>query len=317
MLWPRGLSVDHAVRITTTWRDPALWLAVALLAALVLLCWFARRTVPWCWWGIIMIMVPLLPQSSIVPSPDVMFEHRTYLSMAGFAWCLTGAGSMLMARLHAGLRRGVGAIVLVYLVCLAIGTRQRCAVWHDELSLWHDAFTQAPFKQRVVVNYANALLENGAVNDAIALLTTRIDAWGAAMPHAVALLGNAYLQQGDLDRAWTCYQAALAPGYREGQIAYNAAVVLERLGRYRAALRLTRELAQRTPGNADAWYFAGRLAATLPSERAAAIHDLQRYVGLVQEGPRAALAQQLLALLTNAPTTRATNFVWRMQERVR
>ena len=288
LAWPRPLSIDHAVRIGTMWHEPALLAACGMLLVALLAAWRGRRAAPWCWWGALFFFIPLLPQSSIIPAPDVMFEHRVYLSTAGFAWCVGGLLCLVLARVRAGqARRLVYGVMLLYLLVLLLATRQRCAVWRDELTLWRDAYAHAPAKQRVVVNYANALLERGAADKAFACLTAFVQTTTTIWPHTTALLGNALAARGEVDAALRCYAQAVNVQPANDQWRYSYAQLLQHAGRLREARQEADWAVYFNPWNADAWYLSGMLRAQTPSEYVTATNHLTRYLQLTPDSPHA------------------------------
>jgi hypothetical protein len=301
LVWPQPLSIDHAVRISTAWHEPALLAACGVLLAALLAAWRGRRMAPWCWWGALFFFIPLLPQSSIMPAPDVMFEHRTYLSVAGFGWCLGGLLCLAVARARTTLlRRLVYGGMLLYLVVLVLATRQRCAVWRDELTLWRDAYAQAPAKQRVVVNYANALFERGAVDETIACLTAFIRTTTTIWPHTSALLGNALAARGALDAALGCYAQAVHAQVANDQWRYNYALLLHRAGRLREAQQEASWAVYFNPWNADAWYLSGSLCAQTSNDYVTATNHLTRSLQLTPDGPHAHDARRHIARIRAA-----------------
>jgi len=311
LVWPQPLSIDHAVRISTTWHEPAVLAACGVLVMVLLAAWRGRRAAPWCWWGVLFFFIPLLPQSSIIPAPDVMFEHRVYLSVAGFGWCVGGLVCLVLARVRTAQRRRlVHGVMILYLLVLLVATRQRCAVWRDELTLWRDAYAHAPTKQRVVVNYANALAERGAVDETIACLTAFMQTTTTIWPHTTALLGNALAARGELDAALRCYEQAVRAEVANDQWRYNYALLLLRAGRMQEARVQTYHAVHFNPWNADAWYLSGVVRAGITNEYVIATNCLTRYLQLQHDGAHAGdarvLRARMCAILAVAPAATGT-----------
>src|SRR5262249_19815026 len=88
------------------------------------------------WWGFAgaWFFLLLAPTSSIVPIPDVAFEHRMYLSLAGVVLLVVGAGYALVRRLAAlcGWTERARAGVGVGLLLLAGGTLTALTVLRNE-----------------------------------------------------------------------------------------------------------------------------------------------------------------------------------------
>ena len=101
-------------------------------------------------WFFITIMVT----SSIIPIPQVIFEHRMYLPLVGF--CM--AFSVFMFRVM-GSRRAYKICMSIIVAVLAVLSYQRNFVWQTSISLWEDIIQKAPNKVRVHNNLGMAYLE--------------------------------------------------------------------------------------------------------------------------------------------------------------
>jgi tetratricopeptide (TPR) repeat protein len=207
VVWPRGQTLDWDVRLRAA-PDATVLGGGALLAALTAAAWSLRRARPLVWLGWLWFAVVLLPESSVFPIADLMFEHRVYLPLAGLAWA---AGSLAAPWLAADRRRWL-AVVLAIAALTAV-THERNRVWSDPLTLWSDVTAKAPFKARGFNNLGLAHEERGETDAAI-------DAYRHAVAldpdHLETLLNLARLEaeRGDLAAALRRLQhaEALVPG---------------------------------------------------------------------------------------------------------
>ncbi|MFA5116286.1 MAG: tetratricopeptide repeat protein [Candidatus Omnitrophota bacterium] len=99
--------------------------------------------------GIFWFFITLLPESSLIPIYDVIFEHRLYLPMLGSSFFLVCALFYLLGLKKTG-------ILFVILSLLVVGysamAYQRNKVWQSDLALWDDATRKSPAKVRSLVS---------------------------------------------------------------------------------------------------------------------------------------------------------------------
>ncbi|MCX7846626.1 MAG: tetratricopeptide repeat protein [bacterium] len=299
-LWPRGLSVDHDVPVMTTlWRAPVIgWGAVLL--GLGLLAWVWRRRVPMFAWGYGFFLLALLPQSSFMPTPDLMLEYRTYPALAGVIWMGGGVYGALFAssrrRRWRWLAHGVCSAILAMFIVL---TWQRSCVWRSEVSLWYDAWRRAPQKQRVANNLANALLRRNETDLALAVVQHTLSMSTTALPHVLVTLGNIYASRGELTAATNAYLIALQHDRTNRDAWYNLSLIYACMGLQSDAIGQLSWLAQMYPEYPDAWLLLGIVCADDPRLQPVATNALTRFLRLVPKGPDADAARATLERLTN------------------
>ena len=160
LLFPAGQTIDHDVPAADSFADPAVaggMLFIFLLLAGVIFLYRRNRLVSF---GIAWFLTTLMIESSIWPLGNVMFEHRLYLPMFGFALALTGT----VAHIGDGRIRTIGFTALAAAV-VAFGwlTVTRNMVWGDEITLWSDAIRKAPHKSRPYHCLALAYQQEGDV----------------------------------------------------------------------------------------------------------------------------------------------------------
>ena len=200
---PLGQTIDPHVVPVRSWLAAGWWaqliLLISLLGTIALTYRSQRRFSFW----LLFCFLWLLPTSSVVPSQDYMFEHRTYLPLLGLA----GALSVLLARVSmSGWQFGGVAGLLA--VTLGTVTWQRIQVWRSEVSLWGDAARKAPTKYRPVYNFGVTLM--GSSPDRAEEYLRRAIQLGPAIPLAYRSLAELKWYQGDLKSAEELWQVALS-----------------------------------------------------------------------------------------------------------
>lgn len=161
--------------------------------------------------GILWFYLTISVESSIIPIPDVFYEHRVYLPFVGVAIAMAGAAAIFY-RSHKSYRTYMIAATTLWLLLLSAATFRRAWVWGDEVRLWADIYQKSPNKPRANKNYGVVLAARGNFQEGITRLTRAVelepknaDYWSN--------LGTAYLRSGDyehaskqFERAFTLYQ---------------------------------------------------------------------------------------------------------------
>lgn len=172
--------------------------------------------------AIVWFFVTLLPESSFVPLNDLIFEHRLYLPMVGFACFLSfGAISFFSPKMF----KMAFLILSILAVCYGILTFQRNKVWHDDLSLWNDVVKKSPHKPGPSVNRAiilnNMGLYDAALSDVNRVLHERPD-----FIEAYNVRGGIFCNQRRYDEALRDLDRAFFLDPNNVEVLFNRGVVL-------------------------------------------------------------------------------------------
>ena len=116
--------------------------------------------------AIFWFILVLLPESSFIPQPDVMVEHRLYLSLVGLCIFLVCSVYYILS---ARSRKILVILLGIIIISFSWLTFKRNAIWMDEISLWSDTISKSsgkarPYNERgnayaVKGNYAQAILD--------------------------------------------------------------------------------------------------------------------------------------------------------------
>lgn len=187
LVLPTGLSAVHDVPVATSVLDPRFLAGLALIVALGVAGWRARRD-PSIVLGLTLLVFPLLPALYIPALKDSLLAERyLYLPSAGAALVL----AVLLGRATPAVRPAA-AFVGVAIVACAAGTIARNAVWRTSESLWTDATLKAPTSAVAWENLGGSLAVERRYAEAIPPLTRAI----ALDPGRVDALTNLALCQG-------------------------------------------------------------------------------------------------------------------------
>ncbi|OGX16102.1 MAG: hypothetical protein A2Y00_08355 [Omnitrophica WOR_2 bacterium GWF2_43_52] len=152
--------------------------------------------------GIFWFFVTILPESSIVPIKDVIFEHRLYLPMVGFSFFLASS-------LYYFLGRKSLKIMILILVLLVNWysslTYTRNFDWKDEFSLWDDTVRKSPRKARPNNNRGVTRASMDNFDQAISDFNTAIQI-DPNYYEAYVHRGNAYASKGNFAKSFSDYE---------------------------------------------------------------------------------------------------------------
>jgi len=210
LILPRGLNIDPDFPAVESLADIRVFLSIGCLVGLLGFTYFLYRKSPsslrcsclfaGCGWFFITLSI----DSSFVPLPDLMAEHRSYLPSIGVFLALVSGTDLARTRFpipHAARHVVVGAFTLA-IITLSVATYHRNDVWRSPVTLWSDAASKSPNKARVHVN-----------------------------------LGNAYLAESKTDLAAEAYRRAIAANPKETAAYNNLSTVQLRAGQIGEALQ--------------------------------------------------------------------------------
>ncbi len=178
LIVPMGQNIDHDVALRASPFVVDVLLCGALLVALATAGVVSlkragkeRPELRVVGFGILWFFLTISVESSIIPIPNVMFEHRVYLPSVGFfvAFCVglfawAEGGGRERNRFRFRLVVGFLGLAVLVLGAVAYG---RNAVWRTPVTLWADAARKSPGKPRPHNNLANAYLDQGRLDEAI------------------------------------------------------------------------------------------------------------------------------------------------------
>jgi len=230
-----------------------------------------QRLVSFC---ILWFFINLFVTSSVI-ALEVIYEHRLYLPMFGFAIII----SYLLFRGLAVERRYIMACIAI-IIALGVGTYLRNKVWADRVSLWSDVVSKNPQSDRGHNNLGIALALQGQLDKAI----THFQYALRLKPHMKQAqyytasihynLGNALQLQENYEQAIKHFNEAirLEPDYVK---AYNnLGGIFMYQGNIDDALIQLSEAVRIDPYNEITHYYLGYAQAQKGNTRAACTHYL-------------------------------------------
>jgi len=223
-------------------------------------------------------LLTLAPQSSFLPKPDLVVEHRLYLP--GFGYCL-----FLIIFLSKYLRSSFLAASILSLICGLYGvlTLGRNIMWRSRVVLWDETVRQSPHKARPYVNRGVAFEEKGAYNLALKDYTTALT---LEPDYAEAYLNRATLlaKLGRFQQAFQDFEKVEKLRPHSSSLANNRAVALALSGQlekaideFNRALTINPRYAEALRNRGIAYFRSGKMEL--------AIKDFNSAVNLNPEDP--------------------------------
>jgi len=269
-LWPFNISVEYDWVLVKNLVALDCILPLLVLAALgyTIVRLLRRDPINMVAFGFLWFFMCIAPRSSIIPSPELLVDYKTYT--ASFGWLfLLAAGvvklwewlgtknvslGMLLQQRHGHL---VAAMLLAFPMGLA--TVQRNTVWRSGTEFWANVIRNAPKKARAYNNYGVELSQNHKrYRESIPYFKKAIS-MDRNYPDPCNNLAVAYSTIGETDKAIEALKQGLRiqPYYPEGY--NNLASFFLQKKMYEEAERSLKTALKLRPYYGKAFYNMGRL----------------------------------------------------------
>jgi hypothetical protein len=187
LLFPVSQNLDYDYPINHSLLDPRAFLSLALLLAiLVMAVWLYYRssfkiqifTIHYSRliaFGILWFFITLSVESSLMPLPDIIFEHRSYLPSVGFFISVAVLIVEAIQKLHiSSVRKLAGCSVIGLLLIFSVATYMRNGVWQNWETMWSDVAIKSPQKPRAFNNLGSYYCRHEKVNEAVLAYETAL-----------------------------------------------------------------------------------------------------------------------------------------------
>ncbi|MBI3090229.1 MAG: tetratricopeptide repeat protein [Candidatus Tectomicrobia bacterium] len=260
-LLPVTLRAEHDLNVVAAPYSARLLVSLLILVVLAWLGWRSRRRQPPVTAGLLWCGLALLPVLNLVPIANPSAERYLYFPFLGLGLAVGGGLERALSAkrptdVGAAKRGAVGrkfSCTLVVPACLILAsflllTRQRGAVWHDNLSLWQATLAWPSSRSRPYHNLADAWLSRAES------LAAKAEQLGAATPGPEDKVRRSRAEAREARR-----RAALLYGeaLRRNPAGYESFNNLGNLYRderaYARALLAYAQALRVNPGYADAW----------------------------------------------------------------
>ncbi len=199
--------------------------------------------------SIFWFFLTLLPESSLLPLKDVIFEHRLYLPLVGYSMFLVSSTYYLGGK---NTPKTMVIALTMIIACYSVLTYQRNNVWKDEFTLWDDIVLKSPHKARPYYNRGLTYIKQSNLTQAMSDFNKAIEI-DPEYADAYYNRGIIYAKQNNLTQAILDYNKAieLKPKYAE---AYNnRGIVYAKQGNLTQAMSDFNKAIEIDPEYADAY----------------------------------------------------------------
>lgn len=167
--------------------------------------------------SIFWFFLTLLPESSIIPIGDVIFEHRLYLSMVGLSFFLV---SLIYYLFENKTLKSMVIFLLIIISCYAVLAYKRNLIWKNELALWNDTVSKSPLKARPYNNRGVIYAKQGNFIQAFSDYAKAIQI-EPNYAEAYFNRGFAHYNQGNLSQAISNYTKAIEIKPKSAGVYFN------------------------------------------------------------------------------------------------
>jgi Flp pilus assembly protein TadD len=246
LFFPIDQCLIYDYRLSKGWGNPDTWAAFSLLFSVFILSLAFFKKNRLLTFGVVWFFLTLSVESSLIPFPDLIFEHRLYLPMFGFALFLT---SLLWTLLKSV--KWFTAVSLVMVVVLSGMTYARNEVWASKLSLARDIVKKSPHKGISYAGLGDAYSRETNDYKAAAFYFEKALALGFATPLVFFNLSAVYSRLGDHEKSARFQKIASSFSDLKKNLSFydNHALILMSKGSNADAVTMLKEDVQISPGN--------------------------------------------------------------------
>jgi protein O-mannosyl-transferase len=183
--------------------------------------------------GLFWFFLTLSVESSIIPIPDPIFEHRMYLPMLGISLFLISSIFLLANKIKPIF---IFSFLSLTIVIMGITCYSRNEIWKNDYTLWSDVVKKAPYNARGHYNKGLALSdmkknEDAIIcyNEAIKIKRDYIEAWNNE--------GNLLQVEGKYEESLSYFDEVIniKPDYSNAW--YNKGISLTNLKKYKESVK--------------------------------------------------------------------------------
>jgi len=306
LLWPSGqnlLPEQEAFHSLTA--APVLTSTALLMGLLASAVWLWKRRgsrdarAALAGAGVLWFFATISISSGLVPLPDFMAEHRTYLPSIGLYVLAACALDWARRDGPAGLRAAVPAIGAVIVIALATTTCLRNTIWRDARTLWADTAAKSPRSFKAWNNLGAAHMDNGDLKKAEECFHRCLE----ILPLYQHCMLNLSQCQMALNRWDECYETTstllkIWPDQREKvSVSFALGVSLAGKGRIQEGVQILQEVLRKDPDHFLSYKVLGILYSQQQQTQSTALNLLNRANTLAPGDPQ---IEQLIAQLTNS-----------------
>lgn len=163
-LFPFNQCLDYDYPISSSFFDLKTFFSFFFLFILFIFSLFIYKKNNIIAFGIWWFYITLSVESSFIPIPNVIFEHRCYLPAFGFFISIISATFYFFPKKYYFF---IYSLLIALIISLSFLTFNRNKVWKDDLTLWSDCVQKYPSKVRALDNLGYAYFNRAYYNNAL------------------------------------------------------------------------------------------------------------------------------------------------------
>ena len=244
---PINQNLDYDYPVSRSLLEPGVLFSILLLAAIGVGATKAFRKQRLLFFGIIWFFLALSVES-LKQLTMIIFEHRLYLPMAGFAVFLSTGLFLLL--------KDAKKFVVVFSCIIfvsSIATHHRNEVWKDGVSLWKDVIKKSPNRGRGYQNIGLVYFDEGNYDEAIVYCQKAVWIDPRRRAKAYNCLGMAYGKKGDYDKAIAYCQKAIEHDPGLAKAYNNLGIAFGQKGNHTKEIAYYQKAVELDPGYAQAY----------------------------------------------------------------
>lgn len=248
---PINLNVLHPIPSIKMWGGFAIILSTIVITSLIVIAVLFIKRKKYLSFGILFVLISLIPASNILPTPIPILEHRLYVPMIGFS-------VMIIAMLEIVNQKIKNNIIivssgLIIAICLSIISILRLPVWSNSEKLWLDVIKKSPEYDLAYYNLGTYYLQNNRILEAIPYLEQALIK-NPRGTDVIMNLGYAYLNAKNYEKAADVYRKLMQLEPYNEQAYIGMGNALRSLRRYQEAIAVYRDGIDKIPNSAILHY---------------------------------------------------------------
>ncbi|KKQ33385.1 MAG: Tetratricopeptide TPR_1 repeat-containing protein [candidate division TM6 bacterium GW2011_GWF2_37_49] len=268
-VWPLNISVEYDWRVAASfWQADVLLPLIGLLTIVGTAIYsFFHKINSYFVFGIFWFFICVAPRSSIIPSPELVCDYKTYLASVGWLFVL----SVFLVKFAEWLFQNVQqlsryaffwqakvAAFSALFILVGFSTYNRNQIWSSSIAFWEDNVKNAPGKARVFNNYGVALSEAGRVDESIIAYQRAIDL-DKYYSDPLSNIAVAYSLKDETDKAIDALKSALVLCQNYPEALNNLGTLYIKKKEYKIAEDYLLKAIELRPYYGKAYYNMGRL----------------------------------------------------------
>ncbi|HPP12447.1 MAG TPA: tetratricopeptide repeat protein, partial [bacterium] len=254
LIWPYPLVAEYQVLWPVSFSWQLLFFSLTATAGWTFLLWFSWRRNRVVFFGLLWLILGLLPTSNLIPIFNPFAERYLYLPAVGFLLVLVS----LMEKLRKNWRQ---VVVTALVATYAVTSFQRNPDWKDDVALWSKTIAQMKMPTaRAYLGLGSGLRRQGKLLEAEKQLR-KVIVLKPSLAVAHLALADVLADLGRYQEAIAGYRLALRLEPENALAHHNLAFTLQQSGRVETALFHYRQAIKSYPFYAEAYFNLANLLA--------------------------------------------------------